>query len=168
MARPWRPEEPRRPKPSFYKKPKAEKRFPGKKGALCPTTADPYQDGMLRMFLDDERPCPPGFTLYRTLDQFQTALQAADLSRIYAISLDWHLGATDRGTTAAETLAEMLANRRAEFSELRIITCHSTDIEQAAKMARTIAKPIYEERFSDDDEKYPYIIVDVGKAVGKL
>lgn len=168
MARPWRdPNEPRREKREIFKKPKAEKSFPGKSGAT-PTPKDPYQDGMLRMFLDDERPCPPGFTLYRDLPAFEAGLAAADLSKLYAISLDWYLGCgiAGNGHMAAEMVATLIRDRQAELTELRIITCHSSDIPEAAKMARTIAAPIRESR--DDGKEFPYIIVDVGKAIGKI
>lgn len=168
MARPWRdPNEPRREKREFFKKPKAEKTFVAKAGAK-PTPKDPYQDGMLRMFLDDERDSPPGFTLYRDLGAFEQALKTVDLSTIYSISLDWYLGVgIKNGHAAAALLAEMLATRRKEFTNLRIITCHSSDIEEAVKMARTLAEPVREEAFSDDPDA-PYVIIDVGRAIGKI
>src|SRR5690606_32772286 len=54
---------------------------------------NPYKDDLIRIFLDDERPCPPGWILCRNVIEFETALKHTPKGKLRAVSLDWYLGA---------------------------------------------------------------------------
>src|SRR3546814_12196639 len=68
-----------------------------------------YKDGRTRIFLDDERGCPAGWTLAENVAEFKQILEACPPADLAAVSLDWHLGTgITPGDKAAEYLAEHL------------------------------------------------------------
>lgn len=149
--------------PGHYRKPKAEKKVPLKQAmaqAGFATLANPYKDGKTRIYLDDDRACPPGWTLAKNVTQFKAALDACPPADLAGVSLDWYLGHDlDKGTVAAEALAAHLIARPTEFEALEIICCHSSELKEAANMARSIAKAI------KDLEGLRWVSIQVGQPV---
>lgn len=169
MARPYRPDRPSKPRPTFHKKEKQPKVFPGRAAYLAKTgqIANPSApaapaDGRLRIFLDDERPAPAGWTLVKSVHAFKELIEATDPSTIREISLDWYLGTgCANGDAAAEYLGGVFAERANEFTDLMWVLCHSSDDRKAIEMAKTINQAIPE--FTEDG---PNIIVTVGRPKG--
>ncbi|QAY80242.1 cyclic-phosphate processing receiver domain-containing protein [Sphingosinicella sp. BN140058] len=155
MARPYR--EPRPPHPGFFQKPKLEKRPPLRLAAAA-KAADPYKDGRLRIFLDDDRACPPGWTLVKCVADFEDLLAACPPANLAGVALDWYLGhaVAGDGHEAAAALIRHIEAAPAEFTALEAVYCHSSVPEEAAKMARAIAAAILR------NEDMPDIDVRVG------
>ncbi len=105
--------------------------------AIAPPVA---KDGPIRLYLDDERPCPPGFLLARTIKDLASLIDTIDLSRLTTISLDWYLGWEDdqNGHHAVEMLLGKIAQDPRAFATLTSIWLHSSDMTEACKMARTL------------------------------
>lgn len=168
MARPYRPDKANKPRPTFHKKEKVAKTFPGRAAMLAnkgllpvAVVAEIPRDNFVRIYLDDERPVPVGWTLAKNVGAFKELLAATDPAMLREISLDWHLGSgMASGEAAAEHLAEILRDRADEFKELRMIYCHSSDIAKAAGMARCVAAAIRER------DLLGRILVDVGRPKG--
>lgn len=104
--------------------------------------------GLVPVYLDDERPCPKGWTLARTPKALFDLIEDRVISdRITHLSLDWHLGA---GISNGEAVADRLAERfRAEpdfLPSLKAIGLHSSDREKAISMFHTLMAAIPEER----------------------
>ena len=57
----------------------------------------------MKLFLDDERPCPEGWTLART---FEEAVQLLNEGNVTAVSLDHDLGTERTGYDLASLLEE--------------------------------------------------------------
>lgn len=149
-----KPHKPRH--PGFFKKPKPEKKSPARLVA-AQSEADPYKDGKLRLFLDDERTCPPGWTLVKNIVELKNALDHCEPDQLRAVSLDWYLGVgVVDGHAAAKMLVDTLLARPENFSDLEAISCHSTNLDEAATMARTIVGAI------KNHEVLPWISVQLG------
>lgn len=119
----------------------------------------PPATGPVRVYLDDERPCPPGWTLARSPAEFWNLIETIDLQRIEAISLDWYLGAgIDNGVIVAQALSERIQSDPAAFSQLEMIGLHSSDHEQAINMARLLEK-------SGANGERPPFYVHVGRII---
>ncbi len=105
----------------------------------------PPKDGPVNVFLDDERPCPDGWTLVRDPHAFEELLDGLDDGRIVRISLDWHLGT---GIVNGEEIARRLVSRMrrtpALFSNLEMVRLHSSDRGKAIDMMHTIEQPLRE------------------------
>ena len=105
-------------------------------------------DGPIKVFFDDEREMPEGFVIARTIPDLRSLLQSIDLSRLHTVCLDWHIRADMRTTSeesghdAVAMLVEMIEADHSRFSSLSSIWLHSTDIEEAVAMARTLRKCI--------------------------
>lgn len=117
-------------------------------------------DGPIRVYLDDDRPCPKGWTLVRSKDELFALLDGdtSAAARIERLSLDWHLGA-DQGRTGfvvrpnGEAVATALADRfRADdqfLPTLEIVHFHSSDPDKAIVMLRTIMAALSDTRLDD-------------------
>jgi len=131
-----------------YKQSYTERLYSRKKESKPGSAAapvDPYGDGKIRIYLDDERPCPTGWTLARNVDELGKLLDFTPPDRIAEISLDWHLGTgVMNGHAAAALVSAALARQPAGYTSLRRIYCHSSDRDEAGTMARTIAQVVLE------------------------
>lgn len=106
---------------------------------------DPPKEGPVHVFLDDERPCPTGWTLVRDPKAFDDLLASLEDGRIVSISLDWHLGTgIVNGEEVARRLVSTMRSRPALFSNLEVIRLHSSDRGKAIDMMRTIELPLRE------------------------
>lgn len=105
------------------------------------------QSGGIRIYLDDERKAPAGWTLVKSPKAFYDLIDNADLrEQITHMSLDWHLGAgITNGEEVVKRLAVMLEDA-AYFPKLEIITLHSSDRKKAIAMAKTLEAAIGRER----------------------
>ena len=140
MGFPNRERKPRH--PGHFRKPKPEKKVPFKIQREL-EEANPYKDGRMRIFLDDERGCPPGWTLAENVAEFKQILEACPPVNLAAVSLDWHLGAgITNGEKAAEFLAAHIAAHADAFDNLDFITLHSSDRDKARLMARPIVEAL--------------------------
>lgn len=105
----------------------------------------PSKDGPINVFLDDERPCPTGWTLVRDPHAFEELLDAMADGRIVRISLDWHLGT---GIVNGEEIVRRLVSRMrrtpALFSNLELVRLHSSDRTKAIDMMHTVEQPLRE------------------------
>lgn len=109
--------------------------------------------GLVPIYLDDERKCPPGWVLVRNPKALFDLIEGDDAvaDRITHLSLDWHLGT---GIMNGEAIAEWLATRfRADpegfLPKLEAIGLHSSDREKALAMFRTLQDAIPEDRWYD-------------------
>jgi hypothetical protein len=101
--------------------------------------------GPIRIFMDDEREAPKGWTLVRSIDLFTEALDAADPARLEAISLDWHLGQdAPNGNVALDRLIERMRAHPERFRALERVHFHSADPNEAVAMTRRFADFIRE------------------------
>jgi hypothetical protein len=97
-------------------------------------------NGPIRIFLDDERKAPKGWTLVKTIDAFIAAVDAADPTRLEALSLDWHLGRdVPNGNVALDRLIERMRSDSDHFPVLERVHFHSADPDEAVAMARRFA-----------------------------
>src|SRR3546814_1859867 len=71
-----------------FRKPKPEKKLPVAV-QKAREEADPYKDGRTRIFLDDERGCPAGWTLAENVAEFKQILEECPPAALAAVSLDW-------------------------------------------------------------------------------
>lgn len=106
----------------------------------------PPKDGPVRIFLDDERALPKGWTLARGPGEFMKLLDEVAPGRIVAISLDWHLGTgVANGEDVARRLIGRMRDRPELFSNLEIIWLHSSDRQKAIAMMHTVETPLQED-----------------------
>ena len=90
------------------------------------------------MFLDDERPCPKGWTAVLTPAAFATVVEEHG-DRIECLALDWHLGANlANGEAIAKGLARQVAADPHHLPSLSVVTLHSSDRERAISMLRIL------------------------------
>jgi hypothetical protein len=101
----------------------------------------PPVDNRVRIYLDDERPCPEGWILARTPKEFFDLLKGDKefLDRVTHLSLDWYLGHNHRdGVQVTKELAELFFTGHYEekpfLPNLKAVGFHSSDREQAARM----------------------------------
>lgn len=93
------------------------------------------------VYLDDERPCPNGWTLAKTPKDFFDLLKRGDdyLDLVTHISLDWYLGSNQiDGVQVVTQFAEMFFDAHHEgktfLPNLKGMGFHSSDREQAKRM----------------------------------
>jgi hypothetical protein len=86
----------------------------------------------IRLWLDDCRPAPPGWTLAETPDQAISILRSA---RVTHVSLDFHLADGRKGDEVAEWIKD--AAYRGRLPRLAW-ACHTADREAARRMARIL------------------------------
>jgi hypothetical protein len=99
----------------------------------------------LRIFLDDERTPPKGWTLVRTVEEFTLALASADPQRLEAISIDWHLGKdVPDGNVALDRLIDLMMDEPGRWPSMDRVHFHSGDPDEAVAMARRFADFIRE------------------------
>lgn len=111
---------------------------PALKAVANETPPSPYKDDLVRIFLDDERPCPPGWTLTRNLGQFIRAVTECPPEKLGGLALDWDLGyGQPNGHDAVEFVIEHLTANPEAF-EFDGIFCHSACREEAVKMAKAL------------------------------
>lgn len=101
-------------------------------------------EGPLSVFLDDDRDCPPGWTLVETTEEMIAVISdPANTARIERLAFDWHLG---DGRPNAEAAATWLAERFEEDSQyvpaLEVVFFHSTNKDKALEMMRRIQRGI--------------------------
>src|SRR3546814_19620625 len=87
-----------------FRKPKPEKKLPVAV-QKAREEADPYKDGRTRIFLDDERGCPAGWTLAENVAELQQLLEDSPPADLAAVSSARHLGT---GITPRHEAAEYL------------------------------------------------------------
>jgi len=142
-----RPKKPRKPSAKFMAAQAARKEAEAKSVP---------EEGDVKVYLDDERQQPEGWTLCRTPSQFWNVVKGPASERITHISLDWYLGhnVIADGVKIAETLADMFRNEENTLPSLEIINFHSSDHSKAGEMMR-ILKPAMEAR-EDKNEKMAF------------
>lgn len=115
-------------------------------------TRDEVDDGSIKIYLDDERPCPQGWLLARNAREFFELMDRNDdfLNRVTDISLDWYLGSkSPDGMFVAKHLAEkflgayMLEDEPQHFlPNLKAVNFHSSDSDQARLMRTEIVQAL--------------------------
>jgi len=109
-------------------------------------------DGGVRIYLDDERPVPDGWTLAKSPAALMELLGGSrDVTdRVTHLSLDWYLGT---GITNGEEIARRLAARFRDdpdyMPRLEAIGLHSSDRDKAIAMMQTLRDAIPEDRWFD-------------------
>lgn len=105
------------------------------------------KSGDLRIYLDDDRPCPKGWILAKSPKEFFDIIGDEEVrKRITHISLDWHLGTgIINGEEVAKRLSVMLEDEH-NLPKLEFITLHSSDRKKAVAMARILDAVIDRER----------------------
>jgi hypothetical protein len=95
----------------------------------------------VKIFLDDERPCPEGWTLVKNCKEFFSLLDNVDTRyNVTQLSLDWYLGNTQDGVVVATQLAEKFFTDLYYLPNLQLINLHSSDREQAFRMKRILSE----------------------------
>src|SRR3546814_3775678 len=107
-----------------FRKPKPEKKLPVAV-QKAREEADPYKDGRTRIFLDDERGCPAGWTLAENVAEFKQILEACPPADLAAVYLDWHLGT---GITPGDKAEEYLERSEEHTSELQTLMRIKNDV----------------------------------------
>lgn len=116
------------------------------------------KEGPVRIFLDDERALPFGWTLARGPKEFFDLVDGLAPGRLVGLSLDWHLGAeVVNGEEIARTLVRRMKEKPETFSNLEIIRLHSSDRVKAIAMMRTVEEPLRE-----DWPGLPFYSTDLG------
>jgi len=116
-------------------------------------------DGKLRVFLDDERPCPKGWLLARSPKAFFDTLEAAPEGKIREIALDWYLGSgIADGIAVGHRLVELMKERPELFAGLETIYLHSSDRTKAIEMMRIVEEPLRE-----DWQGLPFFATHIGQ-----
>lgn len=108
--------------------------------------------GLVPVYLDDERKCPPGWTLVRSPKALFELLEGdkAIADRITHLSLDWYLGVGIMdGVAVAEWIAERFRADPGFLPKLDAIGLHSSDRDKAVAMFRILQDAIPEERWYD-------------------
>ena len=147
--RPKRPKKPRKPSEKFLARKAAEAEAKQK---------EIPDNGPVRLFLDDERQAPEGWTLVRSPNALRVAINDIEPGRIEGLSLDWHLGSgVTNGEKVVEDLLILMKDRPDIFAGLSMVHLHSSDREKAVAMARQMATPTRESW-----DGIPYYGVDVG------
>lgn len=115
-------------------------------------------DGKLRIFLDDERPCPRGWLLARSPKAFFDAVETAPAGSVREIALDWYLGSgIADGIAVGHRLVELMRERPELFTGLETIYLHSSDRTKAIEMMR-----IVEEHLREDWQGLPFFSTHIG------
>lgn len=95
----------------------------------------PPTEGPVSIFLDDERPCPEGYTLARSPAAFDAIVEAVGGERVAHMALDWHLGCgIEDGIAVATRLADRMTADPKAFPALTIVSLHSSDHGKAREM----------------------------------
>ena len=118
----------------------------------------PPSEGGVKVYLDDERPLPSGWTLARSPGAFFEMVGGdRDVSdRITHLSLDWYLGSgVSDGESVARRLAELFHAAPGFMPRLRAIGMHSSDRDKAVAMYRIINEALTEDRREE-------IVIDLG------
>lgn len=137
---------------------KEAKPFSARTAVREPVRAPAAPSGPLKIYLDDERPCPQGWTPAKTAKAFWEIVDAAGPGGIERIALDWYLGPDEtNGEKVAVDLAARMAEDPEGFSSLKSVSFHSSDRDRAVAMARTVAAVLH-----DDDSKLPYFDCRLG------
>lgn len=101
--------------------------------------SSPPREGPVSIFLDDERPCPEGYTLARSPGALRELVESVGEARVAHLALDWHLGVgVVNGQAVAEEIATRLRSDPCAYPGLKVVTLHSSDREKAIAMLRTI------------------------------
>lgn len=114
----------------------------------------PPSEGGVRIYLDDERPLPQGWTLARSPKAFFDMVGGdRDVSdRVTHLSLDWYLGTgVANGESVATTLADRFRSDAGFLPRLQAIGFHSSDRDKAIAMVHILRNAIGEERLDDID-----------------
>jgi hypothetical protein len=106
----------------------------------------PPAEGGVRIYLDDDRIPPEGWTLVKSITALMEMLRDLEPGRLERLSLDWHLGsAVTNGHDAVERILRLMLEEPERFANLERVNCHSSDREEAIKMARKLEAPLSEE-----------------------
>lgn len=154
------------PHPGFFRKEKAPKAVQSlrKPSASAKSNRRPDNfrvpaEGPIKVFFDDVREMPEGFVVARTVPALRTLLESIDLSRLHTVCLDWHLEfdaqtvGGESGHDAVKIIVEMIEADHERFSGLSSIWLHSTNLDEAIAMARTLERCIHSKErreFFDD------------------
>lgn len=124
--------------------------------ARAAAAAAPPPGSPLHIHLDDERPCPPGWTQVRTASALADAI-ATGGPDIQRLSLDWHLGSgVPDGREVARRLAADLRADHDHLPALEVVTFHSSDRMMAGEMLRIVHAALVEAGRDD-------VMLDVGQ-----
>ena len=114
----------------------------------------PPSEGGVRIYLDDERALPEGWTLARSPKAFFEMVGGdRDVSdRVTHLSLDWYLGTgVTNGEAVATTLADRFRTDPGFLPRLRAIGFHSSDRDKAVAMVRILRDAIGDDRLDGID-----------------
>ena len=103
-----------------------------------------------KIYLDDERPCPPGWVLVKNSTSLFNILDGEHAAKVQLLSLDWYLGV---GVYDGEKIATLLAERfRTDpqfLPSLQGIVFHSSDRTAARRMLNTVFDAVPIDRRAD-------------------
>jgi len=119
----------------------------------------PPEKGSVRIYLDDERVPPEGWTLVKSVTALMEMLRTLEPGRLEHLSLDWHLGSgVTTGHDAVERILRLMLEEPERFANLKRVNCHSSDREEAIKMARKLEGPL-----SDEWHGIPFYHIAIGQ-----
>ena len=145
-----RPKKPRKPSAKFLAR-KAEQEEIRRE--------TPPSEGGVRIYLDDERIPPEGWTLVKSVSALMEMLRTLEPGRLERLSLDWHLGSgITTGHDAVERILRLMLDEPERFANLKRVNCHSSDRDEAIRMARKLEAPL-----TDEWEGIPYYRVGIGQ-----
>lgn len=131
------PKKPRKPSAQFLAR-KAE--IEDRKRMTVP------HEGKVRIYLDDERIPPDGWTLVKSVTALIEMIRSLGPGRLERLSLDWYLGSgTTTGHQAVERILDLMRDEPGQFSNLQRVNLHSSDRSEAIAMARRMEEPLNEE-----------------------
>ena len=106
----------------------------------------PPTEGGVRIYLDDERIPPDGWTLVKSVTALMEMLRNLDPGRLERLSLDWHLGSgITTGQDAVERILRLMLEEPERFANLKRVNCHSSNWAKAIKMAHKLEEPLCDE-----------------------
>ena len=100
----------------------------------------------MRIYLDDERIPPDGWTLVKSVTALMEMLRNLEPGRLERLSLDWHLGSgITTGQDAVERILRLMLEEPERFANLKRVNCHSSNWAKAIKMAHKLEEPLCDE-----------------------
>ena len=107
----------------------------------------------MKIFLDDTKLCPLGWTWVKTVEDFKKTVQE-NIDDLESISLDYELEATDKGRTGMDACRYLIENN---------IRCHEIVIHSSHPYARKMRELLEEHMGSDAVTMGEYDIFKVMK-----
>ena len=119
----------------------------------------PPTEGGVRIYLDDERVPPEGWTLVKSVTALMEMLRTLEPGRLECLSLDWYLGSgTTTGHDAVDRILHLMLEEPVRFAGLKRVNCHSSDRTEAIAMARKLEEPL-----SEEWEGIPFYRIGIGQ-----